>query len=158
MASTGEFDMELPVPDLAIGYQKVEGEDGRSHWENNLFKHLVRGGPGGGGFSTVDDLFNFSQALDNGTLVTPETRTLLYTEIPETGNEKNKWGYGFIIRRDPDLGKITGHSGGFFGIDSCLWMYQDTGFTVVNLSNFGDGAQSIIEDLRQCLLELNAIR
>ena len=58
------YEMDFPVENLAIGYIPAPGSPWK--WENNLYKHVIKGGPAGGGFSTVEDLFRFAIALQSG--------------------------------------------------------------------------------------------
>jgi len=53
-------------------------ENGTFTWKDNLGKTLIKGGPAGGGYATAIDLLKFSQALRNNTLVSPETREILF--------------------------------------------------------------------------------
>ena len=45
------YEMDYPVENLAIGYSP-DWESPYS-WQNNYYKHVIKGGPAGGGFSTV---------------------------------------------------------------------------------------------------------
>lgn len=56
--------MDYPVENLAIGY--IPDWKSEYGWQNNLFKHLIKDRPAGGGFSTVRDLFRFAHALLGG--------------------------------------------------------------------------------------------
>jgi hypothetical protein len=47
MVNKGAYEIGFDTPNLAIGYTK-EGDRSRSH--NNLYLHVVKGGPAGGGF------------------------------------------------------------------------------------------------------------
>jgi D-alanyl-D-alanine carboxypeptidase len=62
MAATGYFEADDPTPDLAMGYTR--GEDGKSPLHENVFTRPARGSAAGGGYSTVDDLLRFDQALN----------------------------------------------------------------------------------------------
>jgi CubicO group peptidase (beta-lactamase class C family) len=44
MADTDCYDMDDVVPNLAIGYTRMTGR-----WKSNLFMHVIKGGPAGGG-------------------------------------------------------------------------------------------------------------
>ena len=56
---------------LAVGYEEARA-DGVDVPEQ-LFAHVVRGGPAGGGYSTVEDLLRFDEALRGGKLVRAES-------------------------------------------------------------------------------------
>jgi CubicO group peptidase (beta-lactamase class C family) len=61
MTGTGYFAADEPTPDLAMGYTR--GEDRREPLHENVFSRPARGSAAGGGYSTVDDLLRFDQAL-----------------------------------------------------------------------------------------------
>jgi CubicO group peptidase (beta-lactamase class C family) len=77
MTNSDSYEMDYPVENLAIGYSP----DWKSpyRWQNNLYKHVIKGGPAGGGFSTVKDLHRFALALLSGKLVSPRMRELMWT-------------------------------------------------------------------------------
>jgi CubicO group peptidase (beta-lactamase class C family) len=135
MEHSDSYEMDAPVENLAIGYDPAPS----SPWkhENNLFKHVVKGGPAGGGFSTVGDLHRFALALLSGALVSEESRALLWTDHVGEG-----YGYGFGIEQGPN-GKVVGHGGGFPGINSNLDILLDRGYIVAVMSNYGRAASPI---------------
>src|SRR4030065_115304 len=59
--------MDFPVENLAIGYSPDFTSPYK--WQNNLYKHVLKGGPAGGGFSTVRDLPRFGHARLLGQIV-----------------------------------------------------------------------------------------
>jgi CubicO group peptidase (beta-lactamase class C family) len=61
MTATGYFAADEPVADLAMGYTR--GEDGREPLHENVFTRPARGSAAGGGYSTIDDMLRFDQAL-----------------------------------------------------------------------------------------------
>jgi len=149
MINTDSYEMDRPTPNLAVGYEKVFGPDGKPGFRNNIFDHVVKGGPAGGGFSTVEDLLRFDIALRSNNLLKKETRELLMSAKPEL--KSPEYGYGFGLSEDPQLGRIVGHSGGFTGINSSLDMYLDSGFTVIVMSNYSNGAQPVAQKIRDLL-------
>src|SRR5262245_33560440 len=66
MVATGYFDSDDPTPDLAMGYTR--GEDHKSPLHENVFTRPARGCAAGGGYSTVDDMLRFDQALTSDKL------------------------------------------------------------------------------------------
>lgn len=134
MANTDCYEMDFPVENLAIGY--IPAPESPWKWENNLYKHVIKGGPAGGGFSTVEDLFRFAQALQSGKLVSKASLEKMWA--PHT----SRYGYGFSVEEGP-AGKVVGHSGGFPGLNGNLDMFLDKGYTVAVLSNYDNGASPL---------------
>ena len=147
MTSTDAYELDRVNRNLAVGYER-EGEDASGPmYRNNIFQHVIRGGPAGGGYSTVGDLTRFAEALKAGKLVKPESVRLLTTPKPELGSAE--YGFGFGVEAG---GRIVGHSGGFNGINSQLDIYLGDDYTVAVMSNYGNGAQPVIDKARTLLL------
>jgi len=145
MPASDSFDIDLVVPNLAIGYSRERTAAG-TRWRANTFEHVIRGGPAGGGYSTARDLLAFAEAMRKGRLVRPTTAELLWSAKPEL--KSPDYGYGFGVGKDA-LGRTAGHSGGFSGIASVLDIYLDTGWTVVVLSNVDGGMPPVAQKLRE---------
>ncbi len=142
MINSDAYDLDNVNTNLAVGYEKDYTDQGIV-FRNNIFMHVIKGGPAGGGYSTVHDLLKFANALRDGRLVGKEYVKLLTTPKPELNSPG--YGYGFIIGTNPDT---TGHSGGFPGISSELIMFANSDFTAVVLSNYGTGARNVTEKIR----------
>ncbi|MGB2988218.1 MAG: serine hydrolase domain-containing protein [Phycisphaerae bacterium] len=147
MINTDCYEMDKPVPNLAIGYSRERTEDGEQ-WTNNLYKHVVKGGPAGGGFSTVEDLLRFDVALRSHKLLNPEYTEMVWNAKPELNS--SDYGFGFGVRGEPG-NRIVGHGGGFSGINSNLDMFLDSGYTAVVMSNYDDGAQPVASKMKELL-------
>ena len=145
MNSTGEFELDKVNKNLAIGYDRSFGDEGRTY-RNNIFEHVIRGGPAGGGYSTAGDLHRFALALMSGKLVSKEMVKTLTTPKPELAS--NEYGYGFGVSPD---GRVVGHSGGFPGISSNLDIFPETGQVMVILSNYSMSGMKLLP-LRELLL------
>jgi CubicO group peptidase (beta-lactamase class C family) len=146
MTSTDSYELDFVTKNLAVGYEREETPAG-PRYRNNIFQHVIRGGPAGGGYSTVGDLTRFAAALQEGRLVSRESVRLLTTPKPELSSPE--YGFGFGISEN---GRIVGHSGGFPGINSQLDIYLVDGYTVAVMANYGGGAQPVIEKTRSLLL------
>jgi CubicO group peptidase (beta-lactamase class C family) len=143
MLNTDAYELDRVNPNLAVGYQREYGPDGTKRYRNNIFMHVMRGGPAGGGYSTAEDLLRFAEALATGKLVSAATFELMTTPKPEVSSPR--YGYGFSI--DMEAGTV-GHSGGFPGISSNLDIFKGTGYVAVVLSNYGGGSQPVTEKIR----------
>jgi CubicO group peptidase (beta-lactamase class C family) len=142
MTNSDSYDLDTVNPNLAVGYEKDYTDQGIV-FRNNIFMHVIKGGPAGGGYSTVGDLLKFATALRDGKLVGKDYVKLLTSAKPELNS--TGYGYGFIIGANPDA---FGHSGGFPGISSELVMFTNSDYTAVVLSNYGFGSQTVTGKIR----------
>lgn len=158
MVNTDAYEMDRDTPNLAIGYTRncprpaAPGERC-----NNLYLHVVKGGPAGGGFSTVEDLVKFAEALRGNKLLSAK-----YTEIVTTGkvnpdpeDKNDSYAYGFSDRRETGV-RVVGHGGGFDGINGNLDIYMDgSGWVVAVLSNYDPPAATRIAGKVRTLIALH---
>lgn len=142
MLNTDAYELDHVNPNLAVGYEPEYAEDGTKQFRNNIFQHVIRGGPAGGGYSTAEDLVRFAEALKSGKLVSSATFELMTTWKPEVSSPR--YGYGFEISLD----NVVGHSGGFPGISSNLDIFKGTGYVGVVLSNYGGASQLVTQKIR----------
>ena len=145
MTNTDAYELDRVNTNLAVGYDKQFTDTG-VEWSNNVFSHVMRGGPQGGGYSTVEDLLKFDQALRSGKLVSAATLKTLTSPKPEL-NSPN-YGYGFQV--DTEL-NVAGHGGGFTGINSNLDMYLGSGWSAIVMSNYSRGAGPVQAKMDQLI-------
>lgn len=152
MTDTDAYELDQDTPNLAIGYTRMDlnGRASSGPRRNNLFMHVIKGGPAGGGYSTVEDLLRFDTALRRHKLL-----SAMSTELLLAGKVDTPWGakyaYGF---EDQSMNgkRIVGHGGGFPGINGQLDIYLDGGATVAVLSNYDPpAAQRVANRLREML-------
>jgi CubicO group peptidase (beta-lactamase class C family) len=146
MRNTDTFELDRVNSNLAVGYGK-EFTDKGVEFRNNIFLHVISGGPAGDGYSTVQDLLKFSLALQNGTLIKPETLKMMRLPKPELNSPD--YGYGLML--DPQRG-IFGHGGDFMGVSTNLDVFPDARYSAIILSNY-DGTRQIIMTKIQELIE-----
>ncbi len=146
MTDSDSYEMDYPVENLAIGYSR----DRKSpySWQNNLYKHVIKGGPAGGGFSTVKDLHRFARAIQTGKLVSQESLEKMWKDY-----SGENYGYGFLVEEGTN-GKIVGHGGGFSGINSNLDIYLDKDYIVAVMSNLDRGASPVAQKVGQLLARI----
>ena len=143
MTNTDCYEMDYPVENLAIGYSPDRKNP--YGWQNNLYQHVIKGGPAGGGFSTVRDLHRFALALQGGKLVSADSLKVLWKDYLGAN-----YGYGFTVAEGPN-GKVVGHGGGFSGINGNLDIFLDKGYIVAVLSNYNRGASPVADKINQLL-------
>ena len=146
MTSTDSYELDRVVKNLAIGYDLERTPQG-AEYRPNTFYHVLRGGPAGGGYSTVGDLTRFAVALVEGRLVSRAAVKQLTTPKPELSSPR--YGYGFGIEEN---GRIVGHGGGFPGISSQLDIFVEDDYTLAVMSNYSRGAHPVVEKARGLIL------
>jgi D-alanyl-D-alanine carboxypeptidase len=150
MTDTGFYEPGKEIPNLAIGYSKMS-PDGKQLEEarDNTNTREVRGGPAGGGYSTVGDLVKFHMALRSYKLLNEEFTKLVTTGKVDTGGPIGRYAYGFGDKVF-DGKRIVGHNGGSPGIAANFEMYPDSGYTSVMLMNSDPPAMMpVIMGIRQ---------
>lgn len=152
MINTDCYEMDTPIPNLAIGYTRMN-YDGRPNpdgrWRNNLFMHAAKGGPAGGGFSTVEDLLKFDLALRNDKLISQQSFDTLTTGKTQRGPGSM---YAYLFQdRNSNGHRIVGHGGGAPGINAMLDMYLDSGYTVAVMANYDGAAETVAQKIEQLL-------
>lgn len=130
MSGSGDWPLDLIVPNRADGYTRDEAVPGA--WRNNLFVNQFRGGPAGGGYSTVEDLSTFITALGDGRLLSPQMRATATTGLFDLG--RARYGLGFM-EETINGHRMVGNTGGHFGIAGEVWRYEDLGYTFAMLTN-----------------------
>ena len=155
MTNTDSYEMDKEVPNLATGYTNnnplTDRADGVQR--NNHFQHSIKGGPAGGGFSTVQDLLRFDQALRSGKLLGKKFVETLLTGRIAMGGGGMQYGYGFGVQTLPSSKRVVGHNGGAPGINGWLDMYWEDGATVAVLCNLDRCAQPIVQRAKQLLTQ-----
>jgi CubicO group peptidase (beta-lactamase class C family) len=132
MRSTGALPESVVVSDRAVGYLRPSPG---SEWVPNTDTLPWRGTSAGGGYSTVEDLLRFAQALESGTLLSEATLA------EATRPHQQQYGFGFDVQGQGRLGSY-GHGGGAPGMNGELRVFPQLGYVVVALSNLDPPAAS----------------
>ncbi|MEK6335933.1 MAG: serine hydrolase domain-containing protein [Acidobacteriota bacterium] len=144
MTSTDSYELGQNVSDLAVGYTRMGSsirQPGQPANEQtgprtpNTGTLAGKGSSAGGGYSTVEDMLKFANALSAHKLLSPE-----FTEIVFTAGALQKAagpspGYGFM-RSEQNGFRIVGNGGGGPGVNAMFRMYFGRGYTLVVLSNY----------------------
>ena len=155
MTNSDCYEIDRDPPNLAVGYtsQGPGGKESSNRDWNNLYLHVVKGGPAGGGYSTVGDLWRFSQALQGNKLLSAKATQLVTTGKvqPRPEQKDTRYAYGFSEEQAKGV-RIIGHSGGFAGINSQLDIYPGKGYTVAVMSNYDPpSANRVAQKIRTLL-------
>jgi CubicO group peptidase (beta-lactamase class C family) len=144
MTRTGSRPENQAIPDLSTGYTLSPAAAGSAPNTDTL---PYRGTPAGGGYSTVEDLARFADALLGHKLLGPAATTLLITgkvDFPLAVGVR--YAYGFEDARGPDGNGWVGHGGGAPGISGDLRIYPESGYVVAVLANVDPPAAQLVTD------------
>src|SRR5437899_4138187 len=130
MTSTGSLPEDQAVAQRSVGYTKFGGGEA---WQPNTDTLPYRGTSAGGGYSTVEDLQRFADALAKQKLPDIHHTELLTTGKMDTGNG-DKYAYGFMERTQGGV-RNFGHGGGAPGMNGELAVYPQSGYVVTVLAN-----------------------
>jgi len=139
MTSTGSEPEDKAVSDRSIGYTKMDS----TVWTPNTDTLPYRGTSAGGGYSTVEDLVRFAEALEGHKLL-----DALYTElltVGKPGTPNRSYAYGFEDRMVNGT-RCFGHGGGAPGMNGDLRICPETGYVVAVLANLDPPAASRVSD------------
>ena len=139
MTSTGSEPEEKPVPNRSVGYTKM-GDD---EWKPNTDTLPYRGTSAGGGYSTVEDLLAFANALQQHKLLDAHHTELLTTGKTETGH--GSYAYGFADRTMNGT-RCFGHGGGAPGMNGDLEICPGPGYVVAVLANLDPPSAGRVSD------------
>jgi len=143
MKNSDSFDEDQPTPNLATGYYFSTTPG--AGWISNSFLLPAKGCPAGGGYSTIADLYKFALALKSYKLLSKELTEQLF--IIRSELSAVNYGYGFQVSGDKDH-RIVGHNGGFDGISTNLDIYLNQEYIAIVLSNYSQGAPSVVQKIR----------
>lgn len=145
MTNTDSYELDLVNTNLAVGYHKHFNDSG-IEWSNNVFAHVMKGGPQGGGYSTVEDLLKFDQALRSGKLLNTDNFKIVTSPKPDLKSPDYGYGFQYDSKRD-----VAGHGGGFLGINSNLDMYLGSGWSAIVMSNYSRGASPVQTKMQELI-------
>jgi D-alanyl-D-alanine carboxypeptidase len=130
MTSTDSLPEDQTVAKRSVGYMKDRASDS---WKPNTDTLPYRGTSAGGGYSTVEDLQRFAQALTEHKLLDAKHTEMLTTGKADTGGG-DKYAYGFMDRTSGGV-RSYGHGGGAPGMNGELAIYPESGYVVAVLAN-----------------------
>jgi CubicO group peptidase (beta-lactamase class C family) len=141
MQNTASYAWNEVTPNLAVGYVHDDNDVfGLNPRRTNIPTLPFRGSPAGGGYSTVQDLRGFAEALRGHKLLSATmTETVTSPKVDMPGDRPRKYGYGFISRVVHGK-EIRGHGGGAAGINGALDIFWDGSYIVAVLGNYAPPA------------------
>lgn len=101
-------------------------------------------------YSSVYDIYKFTQALNNYELVDKETLDEAYTKAILRNNRSVDYGFGWRMKEDDNHSYIF-HNGAWHGFTSTITLEPEENITIVLLNNTNASISTIKSDLFQIL-------
>ena len=148
MTGTGSEPEDQAVIDRSVGYTTMRPPGPPNAATDNRLRPNTdtlpyRGTSAGGGYSTVEDLLAFANALQQHKLLNPHYTELLTTGKIDTPN--GRYAYGFADRIINGI-RCFGHGGGAPGMNGDLEICPAPGYVVAVLANMDPPAASRVSD------------
>ncbi|HEX6904142.1 MAG TPA: serine hydrolase domain-containing protein [Thermoanaerobaculia bacterium] len=140
----GMFSTSFDVPDRIVPHRARGYSNGDGKLSNYGYGDITYKFAGGGMISTVEDLVRLGAALNQGRLLKPETRALMYTPMPpvlqyrgDQAPQKLEFELGLIwrISKDETGRTFIHHCGTVKGFNGCLINYPEQDLVVAILAN-----------------------
>jgi CubicO group peptidase (beta-lactamase class C family) len=130
MENSDPDNIPLVSDKLVVPYTKASPSGRFAEWH---VADRSGGSPAGGAISTADDLVRFADALRGGKLMSRET----FAEMTKPHDNGGAGGtYGYAIGIHSTYGRtFVGHNGGFQGVNTEIFIFLDSPYTVVVLAN-----------------------
>jgi len=141
MTLTASLAEDQNVSDRSVGYTKPGGGE---TWKPNTDTLPYRGTSAGGGYSTVEDLLRFANALQNHKLLDAQHTDLLSTGKVDTPMG-GKYAYGMVDRSAGGV-RCFGHGGGAPGMNGDLQICPQSGYVIAVLANLDPPAAQRISE------------
>lgn len=137
------------IPTHVIGHDKV--------WRRSVVQNFLDGPVGDKGiYSTVQDLFLFDRALDEGRLLNPSTLDSAYQSYSKP--DKGIFSYGLGWRTfDTGGHKIVYHAGWWHGFRNLYVRDLENNITIVLLSNMANNSLLHLDKLYE-ILDMPVVR
>ena len=144
MTPSGSEPEDQHVPNTSIGYT-----DDKGVWRPNVDSLPYRGTSAGGGYTTVEDLLRFANALESNALLdAAHTQQLTEGKVDVPGalpDDNVRYAYGFFDQQQNGV-RCFGHDGGAPGMNGALQICPGPGYTVIVLANVDPPAAQDIAD------------
>jgi D-alanyl-D-alanine carboxypeptidase len=141
MTASGSLTEDQLVANRSIGYTHFGGNELQPNTDTLPF----RGTSAGGGYSTVEDLLRFANAVESHKLLDAKNTELLTTGKVNTARGV-KYAFGFMDDDTDTTMRHFGHGGGAPGMNGDLEIYPQSGYVISVLSNLDPPAASRISD------------
>jgi CubicO group peptidase (beta-lactamase class C family) len=147
MADSGFFQLDVEPENMATAY--LATDDPPDTWRSNIYSVPAGGMPDGGIIATAPDLARFLDSIRSGTLLTPETFSLMLTPHGLDEDSPEAYGYGMELVVVDDKVTIYGHGGSDPGVSTMVSHYVEAETSVIVLCNQDRGSWAVAQRMAE---------
>ncbi len=136
------------IPNKANGYQLYEGNYENAEYMSPTFPYAA-----GSLMSTVDDMFLWSKAIQNNTLISEKSKRMAFTNHRLTNGNHSNYGYGWFINELAGMTTLE-HTGGINGFTTSGIYVPDENCYAIVLTNLDDAKGPETHNLKAVSLVL----
>ncbi len=140
MNRSGIIYREQTIANRSVGYSKADGS-----YVSNYFTEPPAFSDGGL-YTSAPDMLKFDQALYGATLLTEETKKIMFTPNGPNNSYAYAWQLGEFAGH-----RFIGHGGGAPGINAMFNRYLDDKVTVIVIANYSGAANEVAHRLESIL-------
>ena len=144
MTNTDAYELDRVNQNLAVGYEPERGRRTASSYRNNIFLHVIRGGPAGGGYSTVGGSDAVRRGAEGGQAGERGERAAAH----DAQARAQLAGVRLRLRRRRGRARSSGTAAAFRASTRSSTSTSARTYTLAVMSNYGGGAQPVIEKAR----------
>ncbi len=126
-------DSEKIIPNRANGYQLYEGDSKNAEYMSTTIPYAD-----GSLMSTVDDMFLWSKAIQNNTLISEKSKRMAFANHSLTNGKLTNYGYGWFINKLAGMTSLE-HTGGMEGFTTSGIFVPGKNIYAIVLTNRNDG-------------------
>ncbi len=149
LSDTGFDPLDTEPKRLATAYMVTEGPP--ETWLSNIYSVPAGGMPDGGMVTTAGDLTRLIEALSAGSVITPESFSLMTTPHGVEEDSPEAYGYGMELVVEDDVVTIYGHGGLDPGVSGMVSHFVEPDTTVVVICNHDRGSWPVVQRLVSAL-------
>ncbi len=149
LSGTGFDHLDTEPRRMATAYMVTD--EPPETWVSNIYSVPAGGMPDGGIITTAGDLAMFVETLPTGSIITPETFSLMTTPHGVEEDSPEGYGYGMELVVEDQVVTIYGHGGLDPGVSGMVSHFVQDNTTIVVLCNYDRGSWPVVQRITGAL-------
>ncbi len=136
---------QLDTEPMMMASSYLVTEEPPAGWLSNIYSVPAGGMPDGGMITSASDLATFIEALPTGSVLNPDSVSLMLTPHGVDEDSPEGYGYGMELVVEDETVIIYGHGGADPGVSTMVSHFVEPDVTVVVLCNHDRGSWAVVQ-------------